>query len=137
MTPEELAGLHARSFETPRPWSAEEFAELLNSTGVFLCPHDAGFALGRVIADEAELLTLAVVPESRRNGIGRRLLAAFDATATGRGARSAFLEVSADNTAAIALYGSAGYRPSGRRRDYYAAPGGRRIDAMIFTKPLT
>ena len=97
---------------------------------------DAGFLLGRAVAGEAELLTLAVAPESRRLGLGRRLVARFVYQARLRQAQRAFLEVSAENPAAIALYDSAGFRTEGRRRGYYATPGGPRVDALVMARDL-
>lgn len=64
--PPELAALHARCFTSPRPWLAREFAALLGHASIFLCHAPQGFLLGRVVVDEAELLTLAVTPEARR-----------------------------------------------------------------------
>ncbi len=136
MTPAELAALHGRCFVVPRPFTEKEFAELLDSERCFLCAEPGGFALARVIADEAELLTLAVDPVARRQGLGRRLLAEFEETAQERGAARVFLEVSADNAAALALYTGTGYSESGRRRGYYRSPDGRRIDAILMDKPL-
>lgn len=140
MTPEALAALHARCFTTPRPWSAGEFAQLLDSPRCFLLtrPQDGppntplGFLLGRVIADEAELLTLAVAPEARRAGLGRDLTREFAATSRARGATGAFLEVAADNRAARALYAGLGWREAGRRRGYYG-PG---RDALVLSLAL-
>ncbi|WP_068116763.1 ribosomal protein S18-alanine N-acetyltransferase [Tropicimonas marinistellae] len=139
MTPEALAALHHRCFETPRPWSAAEFSGLLEGSGVFLTADEdnRGFALGRVIIDEVELLTLAVAPTARRQGIGRRLLAAFERDAASRGARLAILEVSAANAPAIALYGATGYRQTGRRPGYYRAQNGSCEDALIYCKALS
>jgi ribosomal-protein-alanine N-acetyltransferase len=131
-TPEDLAALHARCFSAPPPWGAEAFRELLRSDGVYLCALGPGFALGRVVLDEAELLTLAVAPEARRVGHGRSLLAAFEAGAIRRGATAAFLEVAAGNAAACALYAGAGYRQVGRRRGYYGAGG----DALVLSRRL-
>lgn len=136
MSPAELAAVHAASFETPRPWSADEFAALLTMPGAFLVPDPAGFALGRVVLDEAELLTIAVAPAARRRGIGRRLLDGFETEARRRGALRAFLEVSAENPAALALYRAAGYGQDGTRRGYYRTADGRRVDAAIFSKAL-
>lgn len=136
MTPEALAALHAAGFTHPRPWSAAEFADLLAARGVFVAGDAEGFVLGRVIADEAELLTLAVAPGARRAGRGRALLAAFEAEAAARGAVSAFLEVAADNAAARALYAGAGWSETGRRRAYYSAPGGARVDAVLMGRGL-
>ncbi|MDX5350628.1 MAG: GNAT family N-acetyltransferase, partial [Paracoccaceae bacterium] len=78
MTAAELAILHARCFSTPRPWTQAEFAGFLSDPLVFLLVEsDAGFLLGRAVAGEAELLTLAVAPEARRRGLGQRLVSRF------------------------------------------------------------
>ncbi|MFV0386653.1 GNAT family N-acetyltransferase [Paracoccus sp. (in: a-proteobacteria)] len=128
MTPDAMTALHARCFgSTPRPWSADEFAGLLATSGTFLLSEPAGFLLGRVVLDEAELLTLAVDPDARRHGMGRRLTVGFADASRDRGARSAFLEVAADNAAAQALYLGLGWRPAGLRRGYYTAA----LDALI------
>ena len=134
MTPAALAELHAECFETPRPWSAAEFEALLNTAFVKTAPQ--GFAMGRVIADEAELLTLAVAPKARRAGVGSGLMEAFLATSKDKGAASAFLEVAADNVAALALYGRHGFAAAGRRKAYYIKPDGSKLDAVIMTCPL-
>ncbi|MBS8228902.1 GNAT family N-acetyltransferase [Vannielia litorea] len=136
MTPEALAALHAACFETPRPWRAEEFESLLAQESVFLIGDETGFALGQSAGAEAELLTLAVAPESRRRGLGRTRLDAFHTEAAQRGATTTLLEVSATNAPALALYEAAGYREIGRRRAYYRAPDGHRTDALVFTRPL-
>jgi len=130
-----LATLHQSCFQTPRPWSADEFDALLASRGCFLIESARdGFLLGRVVADEAELLTLAVSPDARRQGIGATLLAQFEQMAASRGARDGFLEVSAQNAPAYALYVRAGWQVTGTRSNYYQAPDGARIDARIMGK---
>jgi [ribosomal protein S18]-alanine N-acetyltransferase len=136
MTPADLARLHFASFTLPRPWSAAEFTDLMASPLVFLVTGPSGFALGRVVADEAELLTLAVDPTARRKGAGRRLLAGFEAQARTRGAASAFLEVAAGNVAALALYRSAGWTQTGRRRAYFSDGAGRSEDALVLSRRL-
>lgn len=123
-----LAALHLRCFDAhPRPWSAPEFQSLLTSPLNFLLTRPDGFLLGRAVADEAELLTLAVAPEARRRGIASALLDDFVLACRARGAAHAFLEVAEGNAPAIALYASRGWQIGGRRRNYYA-PG---IDAVL------
>ena len=137
MTPDALAALHARCFRTPSPWSAADFSGLLAVPVVFLLIEaDAGFLLGRAVAGEAELLTLAVSPDARRRGLGRNLMSRFLYQARLRGADRAFLEVSAENDPAIALYTSSGFAPVGRRRGYFLAPEGQRIDALVLGRDL-
>lgn len=136
MTPDALATLHALCFETPRPWAAHEFASLLTSRGVFLHSTESGFALGRGIVGEVELLTLAVDPSRQRMGHGRALLAGFETESIRLGATQSFLEVSQVNAAARALYSSNGYAESGRRLAYYTPPTGAKITAIVMRKPL-
>ncbi|MDJ0825604.1 MAG: ribosomal protein S18-alanine N-acetyltransferase [Rhodobacter sp.] len=136
MTPEALAELHARCFTVPRPFSTGEFRDLLAAETCFLITCPQGFALGRATVDEAELLTLAVDPGHRRQGIGRALLADFEAEARRRGARRAYLEVAAGNAAARRLYAAAGYRDAGRRKAYYRDAGRQAEDAIVLDKPL-
>lgn len=134
MTPDQLALIHAQCFTTaPRPWSASEIAEILSVNGTFLLIRPNGFLIGRSILDEAELLTLAVQPTAQRQGIGRALLLDFESAAAERGAARAFLEVSALNDGAMALYSGHAWEVAGRRRNYYA-PG---TDAVIMAKPLS
>ena len=78
MTPDALARLHATAFEQDRPWSPEEFASLLTQPGTLLLGDERAFILGRVILDEAEVLTLATHPDHRRRGLATTLLARFE-----------------------------------------------------------
>ncbi len=134
MTPADLARLHAETFLSPRPWTAAEFAGVLGGPGAFLLTEGAAFLVGRAAGGDAELLTLVVPATARRQGLGRRLLAGFEAEAVRRAARDGYLEVAADNGPARALYGAAGWREVGRRRAYYARPGGAPVDALTLAK---
>jgi len=136
VSPEDLAALHAACFTVPRPWGAGEFSGLLAREGSFLLHEPAGFLLGRALAGEAELLTLAVAPDARRQGTGARLVAGFLTQAAARGAETAFLEVAEDNLAARALYERTGFTQAGRRRAYYRQPNGTPTDALVMTRAL-
>ena len=94
-----------------------------------------GFALGRIAADEAELLTIAVDPVHRRQGIGRTCCAAFETEAKSRGAVRAFLEVASTNETARRLYLASGWIGHGCRNAYYRTPAGR-VDAVLMSKRL-
>jgi len=131
-----MAALHALCFTLPRPWTEAEFAALLADRMVFAIAKPGGFLLGRTVLDEAELLTLAVAPDRRREGLARHLLAGFEAEATGRGATRAFLEVAESNAPARALYLATGWHQAGRRRGYFTAPGTPPQDALILTRNL-
>lgn len=145
----ELARIHAVAFAGEgRPWSGPEILALINEPGVGLrLAHSerrdagarlapSGFALYRVAADEAELLTVSVEPRARRAGLGRALLAACEDGARKVGARRLFLEVGAANAAARALYEGAGYAEAGRRPGYYQRSDGSRDDALVLAKAL-
>jgi ribosomal-protein-alanine N-acetyltransferase len=132
---EALAALHASAFKGASRWSAEAFSQALADPRCFFVPgwgSGEGFALGRIAADEAELLTLVVAPAVRRQGKGRQLVARFEDIAQSRGAVMAFLEVAADNLPARSLYEGAQWRTIGTRPGYYA---GR--DAIMMRKDLS
>ena len=135
-----LAELHAACFD--EAWSAGDIATLLNQPGVFgtLALDDApvGFLLWRVAADEAEILSLGVLPAARRHGIATALLETALAALRTTGVASLFLEVAHDNQPAQAFYRTHGFAEVGRRRSYYHRPGGPDTDALVLklTFPL-
>lgn len=133
---ERLAALHAGAFAPSRGWSAAEICALAGAPGVALLAAPSGFALIRVAADEAELLTLAVAPCARRRGLGAALLRAAEDAACAGGAGELLLEVAADNAPARALYAKAGYEARAIRAAYYPRPGGAAADALILARPL-
>lgn len=119
-------------------WTASQCAGLLPLGGVWLTlardgEELAGFALARIVLDEAELLLLAVRDGRQRQGIGGALLADFAVKAMARGAGRLHLEVREGNPAAR-LYEKAGYSLAGRRREYYRGQDGRRYDALTLSK---
>ena len=91
-----------------------------------------GMLLARLAADEAEVLTVAVVPERRQQGLGAALLTRAAEEARLRGAVRMFLEVSTRNPAARGLYQRMGYQQVGRRAGYYADGS----DALVMSKLL-
>ena len=103
-------------------WTRSQCAGILPMAGVSLMlardenGEAFGFSLARSVADEAELLLLAVVPNRHRQGIGSRLLEEFMDRAKAGGAARVHLEVR-DGNAAVEMYRAAGFSPIGRRRN--------------------
>ncbi|MEO1612611.1 MAG: GNAT family N-acetyltransferase, partial [Pseudomonadota bacterium] len=120
-----LAALHAAAFAPERGWSAEEIGDLAMRGALIADDAACGFALISLAADEAELLTIAVGSERRGRGIGAALLRETENAARESGAARLFLEVAADNAAALALYRKAGFDETGRRPAYYRREAGR------------
>lgn len=136
----DLADLHEKAFD--RPWAPTEFEALFNSPGVFAVlggsgePEEPrGFILCRAIAGEAEILTIAVDPAARRRGWGGALVEMAAGIAAEAKAFDLFLEVAADNLAAIGLYKATGFSQVGLRKGYYPHPDGAK-DAVVMRRAL-
>jgi ribosomal-protein-alanine N-acetyltransferase len=122
------------------PWTRQGFENALHGQAgerVALLKDTSGRAVGfcvwQEVADEAHVHNVAVSRSHRRQGLGRRLLAACLGLAARRGARRAFLDVRAGNGAALALYVGLGFREVARRRGYYAEPS---EDAVVMEMSL-
>ncbi|HEX6660575.1 MAG TPA: ribosomal protein S18-alanine N-acetyltransferase [Sphingomicrobium sp.] len=123
-------------------WTRSQCAGILPMAGVSLILADngetgspVGFSLFRSVANESELLLLAVSPEHRRQGIGRRLLHHFLDQARSAGIDRVHLEVR-DGNPAIHMYRQSGFEPIGRRRNYYRGRDGSQFDALTFALEL-
>jgi [ribosomal protein S18]-alanine N-acetyltransferase len=115
-----MAAIHRAAFSPTDAWSRDVMLLQLGMPTAFGLVHSrAGMILGRVAADEAEILTLAVNPEQRRRGVGSALLGAAMERAAHLGAAFMFLEVAVTNDAARALYAAHGFIKAGLRRHYY------------------
>jgi [ribosomal protein S18]-alanine N-acetyltransferase len=135
-----LAALHAQGFH--RGWPSADFASYIagRDTPVYVaCDAKrkiAGFAMLRLAADEAELITIAVEPRWRKKGVGRALMDALLTDLRMTPARRLFLEVAADNPAALRLYARLGFTTISERQGYYARPDGRPATAIVMARDL-
>lgn len=123
-------------------WTRSQLAGILPMAGVSLMlawdqdsGSTVGFSLYRTVADESELLLIAVLPSQHRRGVGQRLLDHFMASARSDGVARVHLEVR-DGNPAVEMYRRAGFSPVGRRRNYYHASNGKRFDAVTFAHNL-
>jgi ribosomal-protein-alanine N-acetyltransferase len=115
-----MAAIHRAAFPPAESWSREVMLLQLEMPSTFgLISPAGGMLLGRVAADEAEILTLAVDPGQRRAGVGSALLRTAMDRAGALGATTMFLEVAVNNDAALALYAAHEFAEAGLRRNYY------------------
>ena len=128
-----ISALHAVCFEDA--WRTDLLRRILDAPRAFgLSVREdgevIGFVLFRGASDEGEILSLAVTPSRRREGLGHALLDAAFERAAGLGITGLFLEVAEDNHAARNLYGALGFRQVGRRAGYYRRRLGPSVDAL-------
>lgn len=129
--------IHAEDFV--RPWTDGEFSALLAQEPVlgFIVREEGvatpvlGFVLARLVAGEAEILTIAVTGRRKRRGLGRMLMRAVTRHLHAERADSLFLEVDETNAAAVSLYRRLGFREVGRRADYYEHRAAGRTAALV------
>lgn len=143
--PADLAAINSIMSEAFDPqfgeaWTPSQCLGMVALPGVWssiawLDERPAGFALARIVADEAELLLLAIRPAQRRRGVGTALLRATIGDARERGATTIHLEVRANNEA-VKLYRSEGFEKIGERRDYYRGRDGKLFDAHTFSRDI-
>ncbi|MFT3997090.1 MAG: ribosomal protein S18-alanine N-acetyltransferase [Asticcacaulis sp.] len=131
-----MVEIHAASFDYG--WKNSDFQEYLNGNkhpflGIFGENGLEAFVIAAIVADEAEILTIATDPSVRRKGYGRALMQGLITDLKTLSVRSLFLEVAVDNPAAIALYEGLGFRKVGRRPFYYSRKGGVLVDALILS----
>ena len=135
-----LAQLHGASFA--HGWGEAEFETMLRESNTLV--HRLrrgrkviGFAVSRIGADEAEILSVAVDRSHRGRGLSRTLLMSHLGHLAGRGVRTIFLEVEENNQPARRLYDRAGFVVVGRRERYYKQPSGEQLNALLMRRDLS
>ena len=124
------------------PWTERNFHDALASGYLCLIARDhgavSGFAVARLLGDEAELLLIAVTPEMRRQGVALLLWIELAERLQASGARTVHLEVRESNRPAQAFYRSRGFTQSGVRPKYYpnGAHESEREDAVLMKVSL-
>ena len=134
----QLLEVEARAHEFP--WSEAMFRDcLLHGYACWTMLDEAGTVLGYAIfsmaAGECQILNLCVDPQHQRQGIARALLDHLLMMARAARINPVLLEVRVSNTAARALYRSAGFQQIGLRKQYYPAREGRE-DALVLALEL-
>jgi len=124
-----IAELHKLCFPH-KPWSADEFRDLKQS-GCEIVASENGFIVWRTVVDEAEIITIGVHPDARGAGIAIAMLGIMENEVKKAGAKKIFLEVSAENAPAIALYKKCGFIQNGLCPKYYDG-----VDAILMAKDI-
>lgn len=119
-----LANIHTQCFGAGAQWDEAAIIALLSSPGVqaglvMVKDQPAGFIMLRSVVDEAEVLTICILPENRKRGLAQRLLAWCIQVGQHNGMQNLFLEVSVNNQSARALYEKQGFEKLGLRKKYY------------------
>ncbi|SFN90576.1 ribosomal-protein-alanine N-acetyltransferase [Bradyrhizobium sp. Ghvi] len=135
-----LAQLHGQSFA--HGWGEGEFESMLIESNTLvhrlrLGRKIIGFAVSRIGADEAEILSVAVDPAHRGRGFSRTLLMTHLGHLAGRGVRTIFLEVEENNQPARRLYAGCGFVVVGRRERYYKQASGEQSNALLMRRDLS
>ena len=131
----EVASIEEMSFSLP--WSLESLELMLTEQASALVALEDGRVLGYVgmmcVLDEGQIINVAVHPDVRRRGVGRRLMEAAEAYAKERGIVFLSLEVRESNIAARSLYSSLGWEEKGIRKGFYSHPV---ENACVMTKSI-
>lgn len=135
-----LAQLHGASFH--RGWGEAEFEGMMRERNTLvhrlrLGRKTIGFAVSRMAADEAEILSIAIEAAHRGRGLSRDLLLTHLGHLAGRGIRSIFLEVEENNLPARTLYERTGFSVVGRRERYYREADGEQLNALLMRRDLS
>lgn len=135
-----LAQLHGASFH--RGWGEGEFEAMLSERNTLvhrlrIGGKIVGFAVSRMAADEAEILSIAVAASHRGRGLSNNLLLTHLGHLAGRGVRTVFLEVEENNQPARRLYQRAGFAVAGRRERYYRQADGEQLNAVLMRRDLS
>jgi len=125
-----LHEIHSQSFD--KPWSLENFQNILKLSSTFGFCQNEGFILCSDLGDSIEILTFAVLKTARRKGIGTQLMAQVQNFAINHHKKHIFLEVNITNKPAISLYQKCGFIQTGTRKNYYHEQG-KIFDALCFT----
>ena len=136
----ELARIHGASFH--RGWGEGEFETMLTARNTLvhrlrMGRRTIGFAVSRMAADEAEILSIAVAANQRGRGLSRDLLLTHLGHLAGRGVGRVFLEVEENNQPARRLYERGGFAVAGRRERYYREANGEQLNALLMRRDLS
>jgi len=133
-----LNQVHKECF--PVYWKEAEISDMLMTAGTKAWLARTGVPVGMLITraqfEQAEILTIAVVPKAQKAGTASKMMALAEEDMKASGVKKVFLEVAENNQSAIGLYSKLGYIESSRRKGYYKQADGSVIDAIVMSKTL-
>jgi ribosomal-protein-alanine N-acetyltransferase len=134
-----LTDIHAQCF--PRYLNRQAFTDFFSVKNTFALLVENGqkpvaMIVYRVALEYADIITIGVLPENRRQGIARMLLEKILADCRQMGVQKIFLEVEEGNSAGLSLYEQSGFKHISRRKLYYRQLDGSLTDALVMEKRL-
>lgn len=133
-----LAAIHKECF--PNYWNIDAFSDFFSVSGTHALLMQDGQPLGMLVYrqahEDADIITVCVLPQARRSGIARALMTIAMASLKEMGAKKLFLDVEDGNSAALALYESLGFTHIRRRKLYYRQKNGSYTDALVMSRKL-
>ncbi len=134
-----LAEIHTQCF--PHYWDKDAFNDFFSVAHTHALIADIGQTAGMVVYrlnfEQSDIITIAVLPQFRRQGIAHRLMDRVLEDVAARGVENLFLDVEEGNQPAISLYEGLGFSHQRRRRQYYRQSDGTCTDALVMSKKFS
>lgn len=134
----EMVEIYGLSFDNR--WNVHDFEQLMTQSCVFALGFGVplkGFIVVRHVADESEIITLAVSPPARGNGIATNLLCRTIGELIPLAIAQMFIEVAENNKEALGLYFKFGFKIVSRRQNYYNLSRLTKVDALVMALNLS
>ena len=135
---EQFSTIHCKSFENEKLRFSSRFifSLLKNSNISYIYKKNKGFCIFSVNKEEAEIITMAVMPKYQNQGIGFLILNQLEEVLSKSSCNKIFLDVASNNLIALHLYKKVGFKKFGTRKNYYTILNDKKVDAILMEKVL-
>ena len=133
---EQFAKIHSQSFNQKNlKYSSEFILSLLKNPNIsYIYKKNKGFCIFSCNEKEAEIITMAILPKFRNQGIGFLILKELEEILSEISCNTVFLEVASNNLIAIHLYDKLGFKTFGIRKNYYSISKNNKVNAILMKK---
>ncbi|MFL2813004.1 MAG: GNAT family N-acetyltransferase [Paracoccaceae bacterium] len=136
---DEFSNIHLKSFnqQNLRFSSRFIFSLLINPQISYIYKKNKGFCIFSINKEDAEIITMAIIPKYQNQGIGFLILNQLEEVLLKSNCNKIFLDVASNNLVALHLYKKAGFKKFGTRKNYYTILKDKKIDAILMEKFLS